>query len=78
MNEDECVPTTAGHEVCADDRLSGSRRRDEHPEVVFDQCVNRLLLERTQVSPEASIERCPVRALVMDFQGYTVFGEQAP
>jgi hypothetical protein len=76
MDEDQCASTTAGHEVRANDRLSGSRWRNEHPEVVPQQRVNRLLLDRTQVSLEASIERCPVRALVIDFQGYTEIGEQ--
>ena len=50
---------------------------DEHSEVVIKQRVKRLLLDRTQVSLEANIERCPVRALVIDFQGYAEFGEQA-
>jgi hypothetical protein len=65
----------ASHEVCTDDRLSESWRCDEHPEVMFHQCVNCQRLDRAQFSLEADIERLPIRTLVIDFEGYTEISE---
>ena len=55
-------------EVRADHGLADARRRDEHADVVGEQRLDGLLLERRQLAVEGEVERRSALALVLDVE----------